>query len=156
FYRCAGNTSIYCSVGSSPGTDNCVAQGTTGPCGRLGDGKPKPYGDDQCGDGSVDEGVSAKWGAETVNGENGHRISQDQNWGIDTVNGPFLRFTPLEDVYDTEAGNQFQAAVGFVVFEGTAGNVPKTTYGVGIDDMTVEWSEEHPIEQTPTEGCGNK
>src|SRR5262249_50188187 len=57
---------------------------------------------------------------------------------------------------DAEAGNQFQAALGFIVFEGSSGNVPKTTYGVGIDDMTVEWSEEHPIEQTATDGCGNK
>jgi len=62
----------------------------------------------------------------------------------------------LEDTYDAEAGDQFQAALGFIVFQGSPGNVPKTTYGVGLDDMTVEWSEEHPIEQTATEGCGNK
>ena len=128
----------------------------SGPCGRFGDGKPLPFGDDVCGDGSIDEGVSAKWASETALGENAHRIAQSQNWGIDTVNGPFLRFATLEDTYDAEAGTQFQAALGFIVFEGSAGNVPKTTYGVGIDDMTVEWSEEHPIEQTATDGCGNK
>lgn len=153
FYRCSVTTTQRCVV-TGVNADNCgLGNGT---CGHNGDGKPIPYGDDVCGDGAIDEGVSAKWATETVLGENGHRIAQTQNWDIGTLNGPALRVTTLEDTYDAEAGNSFQAALGFVVFESSAAAPPKTTYGVGVDDMTVEWSEEHPIEQTATEGCGNK
>src|SRR4030095_14584996 len=65
FYRCSGVGNPRCVV-TGVNTDNCGAIGSTGPCGRFGDGKPLPYGDDVCGDGSIDEGVSAKWAAETA------------------------------------------------------------------------------------------
>ena len=116
FYRCKGNTSQYCIV-TGVNSDSCsVGQG---PCGRYGNGKPIPYGDDVCGDGSVDESTSDKWAAETALGENGHRIAQNQNFNISMQGGPYLRFTPLEDYYDREAGESFQGAIGFEVFEGS-------------------------------------
>ncbi len=153
FYRCKENTTQYCIV-TGVNSDSCAAG--QGPCGRYGNGKPMPYGDDVCGDGSVDESTSDKWAAETALGENGHRIAQNQNFNISIENGPFLRFTPLEDFYDREAGESFQGAIGFIVYEGTPYSVPKYTYGASLDDMTVEWSESHPVEQAATGGCGNK
>ena len=62
----------------------------------------------------------------------------------------------LEDTYDREAGNTFQGAIGFVVFEGSYSAIPKNSYGLAIDDMTVEWSESHPVQQAPAAGCGGK
>ena len=61
---------------------------TQGPCGRFGSGKPLPYGDDVCGDGSIDESLSDRWAAETAVGEYpieavammdriAHRVQQD-------------------------------------------------------------------------------
>lgn len=150
FYRCASGTNAgsYCSVTSPAGTDDCG--GGPGACTRTGTGAPRPYGDDVCGDGSIDEGVSALWSAETALGENGHRIAQNQNWPADSS----YRLTPLEDRYDAEAGNSFQGAVGFVVYEGTAGSVPLNTYGAAIDDMSLEWAESHPVQQASASGCG--
>lgn len=172
FYRCKGSgaycasgSSGFCYGGSNPGAactapgGQCTGGGVCdasdcpsgqGPCGRFGNGRPRPYGDDVCGDGSIDEGVSEKWATETALGENGHRIAQSQNWPVTSY-----RLTPLEDVYNAEAGNSFQGAVGFTVYEGYTGNQTISTYGAAIDDMTLEWSESHPVEQAGPAGCGS-
>ena len=46
----------------------------------------------------------------------------------------------LEDLYG-ETGNSFQAAMGFVSFEGTSSDPATQSYGMGLDDMYVEWRE---------------
>ena len=46
----------------------------------------------------------------------------------------------LEDFYG-DTGNNFQAAVGFLTFEGTAYQPAKQDYGLAIDDMVIEWRE---------------
>ena len=49
-------------------------------------------------------------------------------------------YRTLEDFYG-DTGETFQAAVGFVNFEGTAQVPAKKDYGLAIDDMFVEWRE---------------
>jgi hypothetical protein len=64
-----------------------------------------------------------------------------RNFDIVQVNGPDLRFATLEDIYG-EAGNSFQGSLGFWAQEGlTGGNQPVAAYGVGVDDMVLEWRE---------------
>lgn len=150
FYRCSGATTTFCNV-TGINLDDCAG---TGPCGHFGDGKPKPYGDDSCGDGSVDESLQAAWTSAALSSELGHRLGQTQNWNIEVLNGPTLRLQTLEDVYDREAGNRVQGAFGFLVFEGSNGNPAVQSYGAAFDDVTVEWAELHPIQQTGAKGCG--
>jgi len=56
--------------------------------------------------------------------------------------GPTKNLCPgtLEDIYG-DTGNSFQAAIGFVAFEGTPASIAKQSYGVSIDDMVVKWRE---------------
>ena len=158
FYRCSGGpstgTANYCHI-TGLATDDCATLGFSGTCGHYGDGKPKPYGDDVCGDGSLDESVSAKFVNDVGAAENGMRLSQTQNWNMGVLNGPVLRFQTLEDVYDSEAGTKMQAAFGFIVFEGSASNPAVQSYGAAVDDVTVEWQESHPIQQAGAAGCGS-
>jgi hypothetical protein len=63
-----------------------------------------------------------------------------RNFGITRSGGPDLRFTTLEDLYG-DAGNSFQGALGFRAQEGTTGGQPAPGYGVGVDDMVIEWRE---------------
>ena len=51
-------------------------------------------------------------------------------------NGP----ATLEDIYG-DTGNTFQAAIGFVAFEGTDSNIAEQSYGISLDDMVIKWRE---------------
>jgi hypothetical protein len=46
----------------------------------------------------------------------------------------------LEDIYG-DTGNTFQAAIGFVNFEGTPASQAQQSYGLAVDDMVVKWRE---------------
>jgi hypothetical protein len=46
----------------------------------------------------------------------------------------------LEDIYG-DTGNTFQAAIGFVNFEGTPASQSQRSYGLAVDDMVVKWRE---------------
>ncbi len=66
-----------------------------------------------------------------------------RNMNLEMVNGWIDgRFYTLEDLYG-QSGNNYQAALGFNVFEGSASQQPVKSYGVGVDDMVVEWKEVH-------------
>jgi hypothetical protein len=55
-----------------------------------------------------------------------------------------MRFGTLEDVYG-DSGNSFQGAIGFYSVQGTpAQAVPANGYGIGLDDMVVQWKEFQP------------
>ena len=94
---------------------DCVDKRTTGPCITSPDTQ-------------IDEYV-------TDNGPKRNFDLQDQPF-----NGPDMRFQTLEDFYG-DTGNTFQAAVGFVNFEGTAQVPAKQDFGLAVDDMFVEWRE---------------
>ena len=83
---------------------------------------------DNDGDAVIDEYV-------TANGPKRNFDLQDQPW-----NGPDMRFNTLEDFFG-DAGNTFQGALGFVLFQGAVGNASVASYGEAIDDMVVEWRE---------------
>jgi hypothetical protein len=68
-----------------------------------------------------------------------------RNHDITAWNGPDMRFATLEDIYG-DTGNTFQAALGFVVFEGTAGAQAQQSYGLAVDDLVIKWKE---ITQVP-------
>ena len=53
---------------------------------------------------------------------------------------PVRCINTLEDFYG-DAGNTFQGALGFVVFQGEVANASVSSYGEAIDDMVVEWRE---------------
>ena len=63
-----------------------------------------------------------------------------RNMDITKAGGPDMRYTTLEDLYGA-SGNTFQAAIGFVNFEGTQANQARQSYGVAVDDMVVKWRE---------------
>jgi len=66
----------------------------------------------------------------------------------ETDNGPEMRFGTLEDVYG-DSGNSFQGAIGFYNVQGTpAQAVPANGYGIGLDDMVVQWKEFQPRKDT--------
>jgi hypothetical protein len=46
----------------------------------------------------------------------------------------------LEDIYG-DTGNTFQAAIGFVNFEGTEFDEAQPSYGLAVDDVVVKWRE---------------
>ena len=50
------------------------------------------------------------------------------------------RVNTLEDIYG-DTGDTFQAALGFVNFEGTPAQVAFPSYGLAVDDMVVKWRE---------------
>ena len=49
----------------------------------------------------------------------------------------------LEDIYG-DTGNTFQAAIGFVSFEGTNSNIAKQSYGISLDDMVRDRASAQP------------
>ncbi len=103
-------------------------------------GKPTPYGDDVCGDGTTDEGVAATFGTNTS-------IRQGRNWGAATVLGQNILFNTYEDIYGP-AGREWAGELSFIVSEGQgAAGKGKASYGMAIDDMVIEWQESHPIAQ---------
>ena len=64
-----------------------------------------------------------------------------RNFDLSAFNGPDLRVTTWEDLFG-DSGNTFQAALGYVVLEGTPSNVADSkSYGVTVDDVVVEWRE---------------
>jgi hypothetical protein len=63
-----------------------------------------------------------------------------RNQDIASFNGPDMRFITLEDFYGN-TGNTFQAAIGFVSFEGTPSSQAQRSYGIAVDDMVVKWRE---------------
>jgi len=63
-----------------------------------------------------------------------------RNHDITAWNGPDMRFTTLEDIYG-DSGNTFQAAIGFIDFEGTPTNQSKASYGMAVDDLVIKWRE---------------
>ncbi len=71
-----------------------------------------------------------------------------RNMDIFAVNGPDMRFNTLEDLYgDTE--QFFQGSVGMWNFEATPQQpAPAISYGLGIDDMVVEWREFTLVQDT--------
>jgi hypothetical protein len=63
-----------------------------------------------------------------------------RNHDIVAFNGPDMRFGTLEDIYG-DTGDNFQAAIGFINFEGTTDSVAQQSYGVALDDMVFKWRE---------------
>ena len=65
-----------------------------------------------------------------------------RNMDITAFNGPDLRFITVEDVAG-KTKNRFQAAIGIVNFEkiDPSSEDPATSYGIGVDDVVVEWQE---------------
>jgi hypothetical protein len=65
-----------------------------------------------------------------------------RNMNVGAFNGPDLRFTTVEDIAG-ETKDTFQAAIGIVNFEkpDAAADDPATSYGIGVDDVVVEWQE---------------
>jgi hypothetical protein len=77
-----------------------------------------------------------------------------RNMNLEVVNGWIDgRYYTLEDLYG-EDGVNYQAALGFAVYEGSASSQPVKAYGVGVDDMVVEWKEVRLDEDTTT-NCAN-
>jgi hypothetical protein len=73
-----------------------------------------------------------------------------RNMNLEEVNGWIDgRYYTLEDLYG-EDGVNYQGALGFAVFEGSASSQPVGAYGVGVDDMVVEWKEVRLDEDTTT------
>jgi len=78
-------------------------------------------------DGAVDEYV-------TANGP-------VRNMDLNSVNGPDMRFNTLEDIYG-DTGEFWQASIGMWNFEAAATDpAPPIGYGMGVDDVVVEWRE---------------
>jgi hypothetical protein len=65
-----------------------------------------------------------------------------RNMDVFAYNGLDLRFTTFEDVYGP-TGDSWQAAIGMFNFEQASptADPPGPAYGIGIDDMVVEWKE---------------
>lgn len=118
-------------------------------------GVPVGYGDDVCGDGAIDEGVNSVFA--WINGSAPWGNRQLRNSGIGVANGVAEggwpngnpRYNTLEDYYGP-AGSTWQGEIGFYVGEPTGTTAAGKSYGLGIDDMVVEWQESHPVAQTGT------
>ncbi len=109
------------------GKNNCLFEaGPRQPDSTLGLSRPADDDLDNDGDALIDEFV-------TPNGP-------IRNFDLTRLNGPDMRFNTLDDLYG-DAGNSFQGALGFRVLEGTQGSQPSPGYGVGMDDMVIEWRE---------------
>ncbi len=143
-----GTTSVNGTAGNNRvGKNACIFEiaGTAGrqPDFTLGLAKPEDRSDgdntngrgdfDDDGDGLIDEFV-------TANGP-------IRNFDLRAVNGPDLRFQTLDDLYG-DAGNSFQGALGFWELEGVVNDQPSAGYGVGVDDMVIEWREVARIKDT--------
>jgi hypothetical protein len=111
-----------------------ILAGAGGPCpgcpfvpGELSFAGPLDDDVNNDGDGFVDEYV-------TANGPT-------RNMDLRAVNGPDMRFDKLEDLYG-DTGKTFQAALSLWNFEKTpAEPAAQPSYGIGVDDMVLEWRE---------------
>ena len=111
-------------------------------------GKPTPYGDDICGDGTTDETMAATFGTNAS-------LRQSRNFNIRRIVSSArqtgnIAFNTLEDFYGP-VGDTWAGEVGFIVYEASGTPFPVGSYGMAIDDMLVEWQETHPVAQ-----AGNK
>jgi hypothetical protein len=124
----SGTASVNGTAGNNrAGKNGCLFEaGPRHSDSTLGLARPPDNDVDDDGDGLTDELV-------TANGP-------IRNFDITRVRGPDLRFTTLEDLYG-DAGNSFQGALGFWEQEGISGSQPSPGYGVGVDDMVIEWRE---------------
>ncbi|MDQ7007713.1 MAG: hypothetical protein Q9Q40_10800 [Acidobacteriota bacterium] len=108
--------------------------------------------DDTCGDGQTDEGVFAAFSTDAAS-DGTFKYHSERPMGPELVNGIArggrgagkFEFNTLEDFY-FPVGDTWQAEVGFAVFE-ASGDPAVASYGLGIDNMVVEWKEVHPIDQ---------
>lgn len=113
-------------------------------------GVPTAYGDDVCGNASTDENVNATIVTGTTSG-----LRQVRNFEVGNVangiggsgrnNGQML-YNTLEDFYGP-VGKGWGSEVGFIVQEATGTTAPVPSYGLGVDDMVLEWQETHPVAQ---------
>jgi hypothetical protein len=124
-------------------------------------GVPTGYGDDVCGgagdpdDGSPspDEGVFSSFDLAS----NSERVlrngTPELGNGIASSGRPAgsFRFNTLEDFFDP-VGSSWQAEIGFLVLE-PEGEAQEDSYGMGVDEVVVEWMESKPIDQTEDK-CG--
>ncbi len=63
-----------------------------------------------------------------------------RNMDITKAGGPDLRHELLEDRIG-DAGERFQAALGFLVEEGTLQKIPVPGFGASVDDVVFRWKE---------------
>ncbi|MBP7146104.1 MAG: S8 family serine peptidase [Acidobacteria bacterium] len=108
-------------------------------------GRPTAFGDDSCGDGTVDENVAATFGTNTS-------LRQIRNFELIRIGNSSqvgLGGNTLEDLWGP-TGTAWAGEIGWGVFEGLSDPAIRG-YGMGIDDMVVEWQESHPVAQV-----GNK
>ncbi|RMF71187.1 MAG: hypothetical protein D6738_14425 [Acidobacteria bacterium] len=111
-------------------------------------GVPSGFGDDICGNGQTDENVLADFG--TAAG-----LRQIRNADISMLNGVASggrgagdpRFNTLDDFYGP-TGDSWAGELGFLVAEPEGNDAALQSYGIGVDDMVVEWIESHPIDDT--------
>jgi hypothetical protein len=62
------------------------------------------------------------------------------NGAVETGRSETALPNTLEDIYG-DTGNSFQAAIGFIVFEGGTSTAPQQSYGLAVDDMVMKWRE---------------
>jgi hypothetical protein len=138
-------TSLQCNVSI---TTNYVCVSNTNATGQPVTPASWPDNDDVCGDGQTDETLSAEFGDNTT-------LRQRRNAELSMVNGVGgvgrgggdPRFYTLEDIYGP-AGTTWQTEVAFYVQEPEGDEAPGQSYGLGIDDMVIEWKEFHPVDQS--------
>jgi hypothetical protein len=126
---CSGGTSVNGSLGNSRvGDAGCFFEGAISNANLADLGPAGPLDDDidNDGDAAIDEFVQ----------DDGPYRNHD----LVAFNGPDMRFFTLEDIYG-DTGNSFQAGLGFVAFEGTAGSQAQQSYGMAVDDLVVKWRE---------------
>jgi hypothetical protein len=127
--------------------NGAVIAGAGGPCpgcpsapGEMGWARPLDDDLDNDTDGLVDEYVRPN--------------GPIRNMDLFAVNGPDMRFYKLEDLYG-DTGETFQAALTMMTFEKTpAEQDPRTSYGLGVDDMVIEWREYTLVDDAASCGGG--
>jgi hypothetical protein len=71
-----------------------------------------------------------------------------RNMDLNAANGPDMRFDMLEDLYG-ETGDFWQASIGMWNFEASPYEpAPPISYGIGVDDVVVEWREFSLVQDT--------
>lgn len=119
-------------------------------------GDPIGFGDDECGTAAAaggapnatDEYVTDFGGVPTVRQYRNASLALNNGIAGGGRGGGDPRFNALEDFYG-EGGQSWSTELGFFVYEQEPGdNAPIAGYGLGIDDMVIEWQETHPIGQT--------
>ena len=80
-----------------------------------------------------------------------------RNMDLFAVNGPDMRFSTLEDIYG-KTGDAFQAGIGILNFEKTDASVPDPAvgYGIGVDDVVMEWREFSLLQDTTDCAAGGE